>query len=73
MVYLILKELMTMSDDVIIVMSSLTKDMNSQSDLFRANAIRVLCLITDVKTNSIRISDKIHSLYHSFLVFFFFL
>lgn len=49
MVYLVLKELMTMSDDVIIVMSSLTKDINSKVDVYRANAIRVLCGITDVK------------------------
>ena len=27
--------------------SSLMKDMNSKTDLFRANAIRVLCRITD--------------------------
>jgi len=47
MVFLVLKELMTMSDDVIIVMSSLTKDINSKTDIYRANAIRVLCGITD--------------------------
>ena len=29
-------------DDIIIVTSSLTKDMNSSEDLFRANSIRVL-------------------------------
>ena len=29
-------------DDVIIVTSSLTKDMNSREDLYKANAIRVL-------------------------------
>mmetsp|Transcript_33444 Transcript_33444/g.106744 ORF Transcript_33444/g.106744 Transcript_33444/m.106744 type:complete len:117 (-) Transcript_33444:3101-3451(-) len=29
-------------DDIIIVTSSLTKDMNSNEDLFRANSIRVL-------------------------------
>ena len=29
-------------DDIIIVTSSLTKDMNSKEDLFRANSIRVL-------------------------------
>lgn len=32
---------------VIIVTSSLMKDMNSKSDMYRANAIRVLCRITD--------------------------
>lgn len=38
-----------LSDDVqvIIVTSSLMKDMNSKMDLYRANAIRVLCRITD--------------------------
>ncbi|KAI8567152.1 hypothetical protein RHMOL_Rhmol02G0098000 [Rhododendron molle] len=33
--------------NVIIVTTSLTKDMNSKTDLYRANAIRVLCRITD--------------------------
>eukprot|EP01119_Soliformovum_irregulare_P006120 TRINITY_DN1789_c0_g1_i1.p1 TRINITY_DN1789_c0_g1~~TRINITY_DN1789_c0_g1_i1.p1 ORF type:complete len:880 (+),score=318.49 TRINITY_DN1789_c0_g1_i1:276-2642(+) len=47
MVYLVLKELSTMSEDVIIVMASLTKDMNCKTDLYRANAIRVLTGITD--------------------------
>lgn len=51
MVYLVLKELTPMSDDVIIVMSSLTKDMNSKTDLYRANAIRVLTGITDVSND----------------------
>ncbi|KAL0422745.1 UNVERIFIED_CONTAM: Coatomer subunit gamma-2 [Sesamum latifolium] len=47
MVYLIIKELSPSADEVIIVTSSLMKDMNSRTDLFRANAIRVLCRITD--------------------------
>lgn len=47
MVYLVLKELTPLADDVIIVMSSLTKDMNSKTDIYRANAIRVLTGITD--------------------------
>lgn len=47
MMYLLLKELSTISDDVIIVVSSLTKDINSKNDLYRANAIRVLSKITD--------------------------
>ena len=34
-------------DQVIIVTSSLMKDMNSRIDLYRSNAIRVLCNITD--------------------------
>jgi coatomer protein complex subunit gamma len=34
-------------DDIIIVTSSLTKDMNSKEDLFRANSIRVLAKMID--------------------------
>jgi len=47
-VYLVLKELLPLAEDVIIVISCLTKDMNSKTDLYRANAIRVLCKINDV-------------------------
>ncbi|KAK1402643.1 Coatomer/calthrin adaptor appendage, C-terminal subdomain-containing protein [Heracleum sosnowskyi] len=47
MVYLIIKELSPSSDEVIIVTSSLMKDMNSKTDMYRANAIRVLCRIVD--------------------------
>ncbi|GAB2267303.1 hypothetical protein Dimus_002289 [Dionaea muscipula] len=47
MVYLIIKELSPSSDEVIIVTSSLMKDMNSKIDMYRANAIRVLCRITE--------------------------
>jgi coatomer protein complex subunit gamma len=47
MVYLMIKEISPSSDEVIIVTSSLMKDMNSKTDLYRANAIRVLCRITD--------------------------
>ncbi len=49
-VYLVLKELLPLAEDVIIVISCLTKDMNSKTDLYRANAIRVLCKINDVNT-----------------------
>ena len=49
MVFLVLKELMTMSDDAFIVMASLTKDINSKTDVYKANAIRVICGITDVR------------------------
>eukprot|EP00850_Spirogloea_muscicola_P021555 SM000253S09044 [mRNA] locus=s253:58045:64400:- [translate_table: standard] len=45
--YLIIKEISPSADEVIIVTSSLMKDMNSKTDLYRANAIRVLCRITD--------------------------
>ncbi|KAL2477161.1 Coatomer subunit gamma [Forsythia ovata] len=47
MVYLMIKEISTSADEVIIVTSSLMKDMNSRTDMYRANAIRVLCQITD--------------------------
>lgn len=47
MVYLCIKEFIPSSDEVIIITSSLMKDMNSNNDLYRANAIRVLCKIID--------------------------
>ncbi|VAH16461.1 unnamed protein product [Triticum turgidum subsp. durum] len=47
MVYLMIKELSPSADEVIIVTSSLMKDMNSKTDMYRANAIRVLCRIID--------------------------
>nr|CAD7596228.1 unnamed protein product [Timema genevievae] len=48
MVYLGIKELSSVAEDVIIVTSSLTKDMTGKEDLYRAPAIRALCSITDV-------------------------
>ncbi|EHA8590933.1 coatomer subunit gamma-2 [Cocos nucifera] len=47
MVYLMIKELSPSSDEVIMVTSSLMKDINSKNDMYRANAIRVLCRIID--------------------------
>lgn len=47
MVYLIIKEIIPSSDEVIIITSSLMKDMNAKNELYRANAIRVLCRIID--------------------------
>ncbi|CAJ1933490.1 unnamed protein product [Sphenostylis stenocarpa] len=47
MVYLIIKELSPSADEVIIVTSSLMKDMISKTDMYKANSIRVLCRITD--------------------------
>ncbi|CAK4616271.1 hypothetical protein LEN26_001696 [Aphanomyces euteiches] len=54
MMYLFIKEVAdaTPSDSVIIVTQSLSKDMNSDTDLYRANAIRVLCRIIDTSTLS---------------------
>lgn len=47
MVYLGIKDLSSLADDVIIVTSSLTKDMTGKEDMYRAAAIRALCSITD--------------------------
>ncbi|XP_076248616.1 coat protein (coatomer) gamma isoform X2 [Calliopsis andreniformis] len=47
LVYLGIKELSSLAEDVIIVTSSLTKDMTGKEDLYRAAAIRALCNITD--------------------------
>ncbi|KAL3269215.1 hypothetical protein HHI36_008297 [Cryptolaemus montrouzieri] len=47
LVYLGIKELSSIANDVIIVTSSLTKDMTGKEDLYRAAAIRALCSITD--------------------------
>lgn len=47
MVYLGIKSLSTIAEDVIIVTSSLTKDMTGKEDMYRASAIRALCTITD--------------------------
>ncbi|XP_078050150.1 coat protein (coatomer) gamma [Augochlora pura] len=47
LVYLGIKELSSLAEDVIIVTSSLTKDMIGKEDLYRAAAIRALCTITD--------------------------
>jgi len=52
MVYLTIKELSSIAEDVIMVTSSLVKDINSTSEtIYRANAIRALCKITDVCTS----------------------
>lgn len=51
MVYVMIKELSTVADDVIMATSSLTKDMNDRVAAeigYRSNAIRTLCCITDV-------------------------
>ncbi|XP_046840338.1 coatomer subunit gamma-2-like [Xenia sp. Carnegie-2017] len=47
MVYLSIKELANVAEDVIIVTSSLTKDMTGREEAYCANAIRALCKITD--------------------------
>ena len=49
MTYLFIKEVAESTDaqEIIIVTASLTKDMNSNEDLYRGNSIRVLCKIID--------------------------
>jgi coatomer subunit gamma len=47
MLYLCIKEMATIANDVIIVTSSLTKDMTGKEDLYRGPSIRALCRITD--------------------------
>mmetsp|Transcript_62 Transcript_62/g.100 ORF Transcript_62/g.100 Transcript_62/m.100 type:complete len:901 (-) Transcript_62:1459-4161(-) len=47
MVYLCIKDICPSADEVIIVTSSLMKDMNSKTDLYRSNSVRVLCNIID--------------------------
>jgi uncharacterized membrane protein YadS len=51
MMYLVIKELSGIAEDVIMVTQSLIKDIQSkQETIYRANAIRALCLITDVNS-----------------------
>lgn len=55
MVYLVIKELSLIANDVIMATSSLVKDMNDKVAAeigYRANAIRALCSITDVCTGN---------------------
>ncbi|KAI8977606.1 adaptin N terminal region-domain-containing protein [Mycotypha africana] len=48
LMYLVIKELSGIAEDVIMVTQSLIKDIQSkQETVYRANAIRALCLITD--------------------------
>jgi coatomer subunit gamma len=49
LVYLAIKELAHTAEEVIIVTNCLTKDINSHTDMYRANATRVLCKITDAQ------------------------
>lgn len=48
LVYLAIKEMSKIADDVIIVTSSLTKDMTGKEDQYRASAIRALVSVIDV-------------------------
>ncbi|XP_051889478.1 coatomer subunit gamma-2 isoform X2 [Pristis pectinata] len=48
MCYLTIKEMANISEDVIIVTSSLTKDMTGKDDVCRGPAVRALCRVTDM-------------------------
>lgn len=49
MVYLVVKELSSTADDVIMATSSIMKDMQPNLEvIYRPNAIRTLCRVTDV-------------------------
>ncbi|XP_021104471.1 coatomer subunit gamma-1 [Heterocephalus glaber] len=48
MCYLTIKQMSCITEDVIIVTSSLTKDMTGKEDNYRGLAVRALCQITDV-------------------------
>ncbi len=51
MVYLSIKELAVSAEDVIMVTSSIMKDMQPNSEvIYRSNAIRALCRIIDVRS-----------------------
>eukprot|EP01133_Synstelium_polycarpum_P003463 gene3463-3939_t len=50
MTYLLLKEFSAISQDAIIVTSSLIKDMSHKIELYRANSIRILCKIIDAQS-----------------------
>ncbi|KAJ3317452.1 Coatomer subunit gamma-2, partial [Gonapodya sp. JEL0774] len=48
MVYLVIKEMSQISEDAMILTNSITKDMNAKQEVvYRSNAIRALCKITD--------------------------
>ena len=47
MVYVVLKELAKISDSVLIAIAVLSKDMGNESEIFRANSIRVIARVVD--------------------------
>ena len=52
MVYLVIKELSNIAEDVIMVTSSIMKDMQPNLEvIYRPNAIRALCRIIDVSSS----------------------
>ena len=70
MVYLVIKELSTVAEDVIMVTSSLMKDMQPKSELtYRANAIRALCKIIDVSKYALVFFVTFYRYTHNLLLF----
>ena len=57
--YLAIKEMSAVASDVIIVTSSLTRDMTGKEDSHRGPAIRALCKITDVRRRFLSSAMKI--------------
>ena len=54
MVYLVMKELANTAENVIMITQSIMKDTAVGSDvLYRANAIRALCRIIDVRAQAV--------------------
>ena len=52
MVYLAIKELSTIAEDVIMLTASIQRDMQPNSEvIYRPNAIRALCRIIDVRAS----------------------
>lgn len=59
MVYLVIKELSTIAEDVIMVTSSIMKDMQSNHEvIYRPNAIRALARIIDVSRRLRLVPDR---------------
>ena len=55
MVYLVIKELSHIAEDVIMDTSSIMKDMQPNLEvIYRPNAIRALCRVIDVSHHSVR-------------------
>jgi len=52
MIYLSIKEMSTVANDVIIVTSSLTRDMTGKEDSHHGSIMRALCKITNVLSSS---------------------
>ena len=47
MVYLVIKELASKADDVIMITAVVMKDLNSDAPMLKANSVRVLCDVTE--------------------------